>query len=136
VQCPITHYPVQYQAAVQPHPSRTGPERKALIAFLKHCQQQFCSFIHQAAAATRQRTERSDLFGLRVKLPPVTTSLTNQWYRDKTTSLKARYSAFSMQVVMNTCFLLNPEKKLAQIRHFVFEKNAKPLTPTHSNSKK
>jgi len=33
-----------------------------------------------------------------------------------------------MQVVMNKCFLLNPEKKLAQIRLVVFEKNA-PLIP-------
>jgi len=30
-----------------------------------------------------------------------------------------------MQVVMNKCFLINPEKKLAQIRLIVFEKNAK-----------
>jgi len=30
-----------------------------------------------------------------------------------------------MQVVINKCFLLNPEKKLAQIRLDVFEKNAK-----------
>jgi len=29
-----------------------------------------------------------------------------------------------MQVVMNKCFLLNPEKNLAQIRLVVFEKNA------------
>jgi len=33
-----------------------------------------------------------------------------------------------MQVVMNKCFLLNPEKTLAQIRLVVFEKNA-PLIP-------
>jgi len=33
--------------------------------------------------------------------------------------------SFSMQVVMNTCFLLNPEKNLAQVRLVVFEKNAK-----------
>jgi len=36
---------------------------------------QFCSFICQVASARRQR---SDLFGLRVKLPPVTTILTTQ----------------------------------------------------------
>jgi len=30
-----------------------------------------------------------------------------------------------MQIVMNKCFLLNPEKKLAQIRLVVFEKKAK-----------
>jgi len=33
-----------------------------------------------------------------------------------------------MQIVMNKCFLLHPEKKLAQIRLVVFEKNA-PLIP-------
>jgi len=33
-----------------------------------------------------------------------------------------------MQVVMNKCFLLNPEKKLAQIHLVIFEKNA-PLIP-------
>jgi len=32
---------------------------------------------------------------------------------------------FSMQVVMNKCFLLNTEKNLAQIRLVVYEKNAK-----------
>jgi len=32
---------------------------------------------------------------------------------------------FLMQVVMNKCFHLNPEKNLAQIRLVVFEKNAK-----------
>jgi len=43
---------------------------------------------------------------------------------------KAPVPCFSMQVVMNKCFLLNPEKKknLAQIRLDVFEKNA-PLIP-------
>jgi len=36
-----------------------------------------------------------------------------------------------MQVVIDKCFLLNPEKKLAQIRIVVFKKNAKtaPLIP-------
>jgi len=36
-----------------------------------------------------------------------------------------------MQVVMNKCFLLNPEKNLAQIRLVIFEKDAKnaPLIP-------
>jgi len=33
-----------------------------------------------------------------------------------------------MQVVMDKCFLLNPEKNLAQIRLIVFEKNV-PLIP-------
>jgi len=28
---------------------------------------------------TSTRRQRSDLFGLRIKLPPVTTSLTTQW---------------------------------------------------------
>jgi len=40
-------------------------------------------------------------------------------------SLKGRVQCFSMQVVINKCFFLNPEKKLAQIRLVVFEKNAK-----------
>jgi len=35
---------------------------------------------------------------------------------------------FSIQVVINKCFLLNPKKNLAQIRLVVFEKNA-PLIP-------
>jgi len=41
-----------------------------------------------------------------------------------------RMHCFSMQVVMNKCFLLN-QKKLAQIRLVIFEKNAKhaPLIP-------
>jgi len=30
-----------------------------------------------------------------------------------------------MQVIMNKCFLLNPEKNLVQIRFVEFEKNAK-----------
>jgi len=36
-----------------------------------------------------------------------------------------------MQFVINKCFLLNPEKNLAQIRFVVFEKNAKnaPVIP-------
>jgi len=36
-----------------------------------------------------------------------------------------------MQVVINKCFLQNPEKNLAQIRLVVFEKNSKngPLIP-------
>jgi len=33
-----------------------------------------------------------------------------------------------MQVAMNKCFFLNPEKNLAQIRLIVYEKNA-PLNP-------
>jgi len=33
-----------------------------------------------------------------------------------------------MQVAINKCFLLNPEKNLAQIRLVVFEKNV-PLIP-------
>jgi len=38
-----------------------------------------------------------------------------------------------MLVVINKCFLLNPERNLAQIRLVVFEKNAKNV---HFNSKK
>jgi len=30
-----------------------------------------------------------------------------------------------MQIVMNKCFLLNPEKILTQLRLVIFEKNAK-----------
>jgi len=30
---------------------------------------------------------------------------------------------FTMQVAMNKCFILNPERKLAQIRVVVFEEN-------------
>jgi len=42
--------------------------------------------------------------------------------------IKGRVHCFSMQVVMNKCFLLNPEKNLTQICLVVFEKNA-PLIP-------
>jgi len=42
--------------------------------------------------------------------------------------IKGRVHCFSMQVVMNKCFLLNPEKNLAQIRLVVFENNAKTHT--------
>jgi len=45
-----------------------------------------------------------------------------------TENFKGRVNCFSMQVVMNKCFLLNPVKILAQIRLVVFEKNAKKLT--------
>jgi len=43
-------------------------------------------------------------------------------------AIKDRVHCFSMQVVINKCFLLNPEKSLAQIRLVVFKKNA-PLIP-------
>jgi len=44
-------------------------------------------------------------------------------------SVKERVHCFSMQIVINKCFFLNPErKKLAQIRLVVFEKNAKKRT--------
>jgi len=39
--------------------------------------------------------------------------------------IKGRVQRFSMQIVMNSCFLLNPEKNLVQICHVVFKKNAK-----------
>jgi len=42
-------------------------------------------------------------------------------------------AVFSMQVVMNKYFLLDAEKKFAQIRIVVFEKNAKTA---HFNSEK
>jgi len=45
---------------------------------------------------------------------------------------KGRVQSFSMQVVMNKCFL-RPKKTLAQIRLAVFEKNAKTA---HFNSEK
>jgi len=48
-------------------------------------------------------------------------------------SFKGRVHCFSMQFVMNKCFLLNPEKKLAQIHLVVFDKNAKNA---HFNSEK
>jgi len=38
---------------------------------------------------------------------------------------EGRVQCFSMQVIMNKCFFLNPEKNFAQIRLVVFEKNAK-----------
>jgi len=41
---------------------------------------------------------------------------------------RGRMHCFSMQVVMNKCFLLNPEKNLAQIRLVVFEKTQKMHT--------
>jgi len=44
--------------------------------------------------------------------------------------LKGQMQCFSMQVGMNKCFLLNPEKSFAQIRLVVFKKNA------HFSSKK
>jgi len=47
--------------------------------------------------------------------------------------IKGRVQCFSMQVVMNKCFLLNPEKNFAQISLVVFEKNSKN---THFNSEK
>jgi len=39
-----------------------------------------------------------------------------------------------MQVVMNKCFLLNPEKNLAHIRLVLFEKNAKTRTLIPKNN--
>jgi len=42
-------------------------------------------------------------------------------------NLKGRVQCFSMQVVMNKCFLLSSEKKLVQIRLVVFEKKCKNL---------
>jgi len=38
--------------------------------------------------------------------------------------VKGQVHCFSMQVVINKCFFLNPEKNLVQIRLVVFEKNA------------
>jgi len=39
-----------------------------------------------------------------------------------TLSLKGRMQCSSMQIVMNKCFLFNPEKNLVQSRLVVFEK--------------
>jgi len=44
--------------------------------------------------------------------------------------VKGRVQYFLMLVIINKCFLLNPVKKLAQIRFVAFEKNA------HFNSEK
>jgi len=41
-----------------------------------------------------------------------------------------------MQVVMNKCFLLNPDQNLAQIRAVVFEKNVKTAWLRHFISEK
>jgi len=46
---------------------------------------------------------------------------------------KGQVQCFSIQVVINKCFFLNLEKKLAQIRLIVFEKNSKNA---HFNSEK
>jgi len=44
------------------------------------------------------------------------------------TKIKGRVQCFSMQVVTNKCFLLNPEKNLAQIRFLLFSRETqKPL---------
>jgi len=50
-----------------------------------------------------------------------------------TLEIKSQVQCFSMQIIMNKCFLLNSEKKLAQNRLVVFEKNAKNA---HFNSEK
>jgi len=42
-------------------------------------------------------------------------------------SVKGRLHCFSMQVAMNKCFYLNPEKKFAQIRLVVSRKRKKKL---------
>jgi len=47
--------------------------------------------------------------------------------------IKGRVHCFSMQVVVNKCFLLNPEKNLTQIRLVVFEKNVKNATLSPKN---
>jgi len=44
--------------------------------------------------------------------------------KKKKNDIKGQVHCFSMQIVMNKCFLLNPEKNLAQIRLVVFEKYA------------
>jgi len=49
-------------------------------------------------------------------------------YTIKIIHFKGRVHYFSMHVVMNKYFLVNPEKNLAQIRLVIFEINA-PLIP-------
>jgi len=46
---------------------------------------------------------------------------------EQKSEFKGQVQCFSMHVVMNKCFLLNPEKNLTKIRLVVFEKNAKSL---------
>jgi len=43
----------------------------------------------------------------------------------KSFKFKGRVHCFSMQIAMNKCIFLSPEKNLVQIRLVVFEKNAK-----------
>jgi len=43
-------------------------------------------------------------------------------------NIKGRVHCYSMQVIMNKCFLLISEKILALIRLIVFEKNTKSHT--------
>jgi len=51
--------------------------------------------------------------------------------------LKGQVQCFSIQVVMNMCFLLSPEKNLVQISLAIFRvKGKNRLPPTHSNSEK
>jgi len=57
---------------------------------------------------------------------------TNSWYKDHRNPptngtaccFKSRVHCCSVQVVLNKCFLLNPERKIGQIRLVVFKKNA------------
>jgi len=48
-------------------------------------------------------------------------------------NIKGQVQSFSMQVVINKSFFLDPEKNLAQICLVIFEKNAKNV---HFNSEK
>jgi len=58
----------------------------------------------------------------------IITLFSNQFSVSLTNKPKGWVHYFSMQVVINKCFLLNPEKNLAEIRLVVFEKNAKKHT--------
>jgi len=51
-------------------------------------------------------------------------------------TFKVPVQYFSMQVVMNKYFLLNPEKIWRRSVLSFSRKTQKPLTPTHSNSEK
>jgi len=50
-------------------------------------------------------------------------SLCCTWAYERNGPCIGRVQCFSMQVVMNKCFLLNPEKIFVQIRAVVFAKN-------------
>jgi len=64
----------------------------------------------------------------RVGLTPRVTHLANIFFCKKSYEFKARLHCFLMQVVMNKCFLLNPEKKFSADPSCCLRENA-PLNP-------